>query len=110
MVKLMKVQIGKQILNSKPCLHFGSRAIGMIGKKRKLSYGFYFPNCHSLHTFFMRQAIDIIMVDHNFMIVAFYPSVKPWRFIVCKKASACFEFSTGILSDVSIGEKIKRIV
>lgn len=80
--------------------------MGMMFQKNRFSYGFYFPKCSSLHTFFMRQNIDIIMVDQNKQIVAFYPNVKPWRIFYCKKAKSCYEFSKGILKPVEIGTKV----
>ncbi len=106
MVILMKVQIGNQILEIKACTNFHSRCLGMMGKKKKCAVGFYFPKCKSLHTFFMRQNIDIIMVNQNNQIVAFYPNAKPWHIFYSKKAYACYEFSTGILNTVSIGDSI----
>lgn len=106
MVILMTIQIGSQILKVKACTNFFSRCLGMMGKKKPLSYGFYFPKCKSIHTFFMRQNIDIIMVNQKKQIVAFYQNAKPWRIFYSKKAYACYEFSTGILNEVIIGKSV----
>lgn len=103
---LMEIQIGKQMLRVKPCTTFSSRCIGMMFQKKKFSYGFYFPKCSSLHTFFMRQPIDIIMVDQNEQVVAFYPNVNPWRILYCKKAKSCYEFSKGVIASIEIGVKV----
>ncbi len=106
MVILMTIQIENQILKIKSCKTFSSRCLGMMGKKKIFSYGFYFPKCKSVHTFFMRQNIDIIMVNSKNEIVAFYQNAKPWHIFYSKKAYACYEFSTGILNGVTIGETI----
>lgn len=105
----MKIKLENQIFEIKSCTNLKSRFLGMMGKKKLFSYGLYFSNCSSLHTCFMRQNIDIIMVDKNFTVVAFYSQVKPWHFIHCKKAEACFEFSTGLISSIAIGSKIDFI-
>lgn len=102
----MKIKCNHQTIEVKNCKKFKDRLFGMMGKKRPLSYGLYFPNCSSLHTCFMRQAIDIIMVDKSQKVVAFYPNVKPWHFVRSKKACACYEFSKGVISPVTIGSKI----
>lgn len=81
----------------------------MMGKKKIFSYGFYFPKCKSIHTFFMRQNIDIIMVNHNNQVVAIYKKAKPWHIFYSKKAYACYEFSTGILNEIKIGDSIIRL-
>lgn len=102
----MKIQIGEQNLEMKPCTTFSSRLLGMMFLKSPLPYGFYFPNCSSLHTFFMRQNIDIIMVNENQQIIAYYFNIKPWKIISNRKAKGCYEFSTGILHEVIVGQSI----
>jgi uncharacterized membrane protein (UPF0127 family) len=41
--------------------------------------GLWFRNHSSVHTFFMRFAIDVAFVDKSGRIVALYHSLKPWR-------------------------------
>lgn len=105
-VILMTIQIGNQILKIKACTTFFSRCLGMMGQKKTLSYGLYFPKCKSVHTFFMRQNIDIVMVNSKNEIVAFYQNAKPWHIFYSKKAYACYEFSVGVLNGVTIGDFI----
>lgn len=102
----MQIQIENQTLAIKPCTHFFTRLLGMMFQKKKLTYGLYFPKCKSIHTFFMKQSIDILMVDRNGKVLAYYNNVKPWKIVTCKNAYACYEFSTGILKSVTIGTQI----
>ena len=102
----MTIQINHQTFMIKICKTFISRCIGMMGKKKTSSTGLYFPKCNSLHTFFMKQNIDIIMVNKKAQIVAFYQNVKPWHIVYCKKAVACYEFSTGILTTIMVGDTV----
>lgn len=105
----MKVQIETQILNIKLCQTFFSRFIGMIGKKKKFKYGFYFPNCSSIHTFFMKQPIDVIFVNKNNQVISIHYHVKPWKIVHNKYAFACYEFSVGILKTVKIDTIISTL-
>lgn len=105
----MKIKLEDKIFEIKSCTNLKDRFLGMMGKKKPLPYGFYFPNCSSLHTCFMRQTIDIIMIDSSHTVIAFFSQVKPWRFIHQKKASACFEFSTGMIPSLPVGSKIHFI-
>lgn len=81
----------------------------MMLQKKKLTYGLYFPKCSSLHTFFMRQPIDILMINSHHQIVAYYKNVKPWKIISNQQACACLEFSTGILKNITISSQIKGL-
>ncbi len=41
--------------------------------------GLWFRNHSSVHTFFMRFAIDVAFVDGAGRVIAVYHSLKPWR-------------------------------
>ncbi|HEY8278598.1 MAG TPA: DUF192 domain-containing protein [Bdellovibrionota bacterium] len=41
--------------------------------------GLWFPRNTSVHTFFMRFAIDVAFLDAKGKIIALYPSLRPWR-------------------------------
>ena len=51
----------------KVCNNFKDRLLGLMFKKN-FNYGLCFPRCNSIHTFFMRQNIDVFMADKNNMI------------------------------------------
>lgn len=63
---------------------FLKRLIG-LSFKRKINHIACFPNCNSIHTFFMFQNIDVVMTDKNKKILHIYKSIKPWRIILPKK-------------------------
>ena len=43
---------------------FFKRLFGLMGKEN-INYGMLFPKCNSVHTFFMKENIDIIGLDIN---------------------------------------------
>src|SRR5262245_24678978 len=51
--------------------------------------------CESVHTFFMRFAIDVVFVDRAGQIVKICPHVKPWRIALALGAFATLEFAAG---------------
>ncbi|MFA5859257.1 MAG: DUF192 domain-containing protein [Elusimicrobiota bacterium] len=60
-----------------------SRVKGLIGKK-SLSNDecMFFPNCNSIHTFFMSVDIGLILIDSKFRVVKIVALLKPYRIIL----------------------------
>lgn len=105
----MKININNEILHIKSCNNFKDRFIGMMGKKNIKYDGYFFPNCKSLHTFFMFQNIDVYMIDKNDIIIKVFNDVKPWKIIFGnKKVCGCYEFKTRN-EKFKVGTKIKKL-
>lgn len=71
-------------INVKMCKSFSSRFFGLMFKKN-FDYGLIFPKCNSIHTFFMRENIDVFMTDIDGNILYTYKNLKPNRIILPKK-------------------------
>lgn len=54
-------------------------------KKKIIDYGLMFDKCSSIHTFFMLQPIDVILLDKDNNIIKTYESLKPNRIILPKR-------------------------
>ena len=65
---------------------FKDRLLGLMFKKN-ITYGLYFKNCRSIHTFFMKEPIDVIATDKNDKIIKTYKEVNPWKILVCPKGT-----------------------
>lgn len=72
------------------CETFFRRFMGLMFKKN-IRYGLLFKNCNSIHTFFMKENIDVIFLDKKNNIIKRHYSVKPWNILICKKASSVLE-------------------
>ncbi len=59
---------------------FFKRLYGLMGKKN-INYGMLFPNCNSIHTFFMKENIDIIGLDKNNEVIYKYENLDKNRII-----------------------------
>ena len=71
-------------LNIKIYNTFFKRLIGLMFKK-KITYGICFPKCNSIHTFFMKKNIDVIMTDKDYKILYIFNNLKPNKIILPKK-------------------------
>lgn len=69
------------------CNTFRKRFLGLMGKRKTLDQIYYFPNCNSIHMFFMFQAIDVIMLDKQQKVCYKKEKVQPWHLILPKKGA-----------------------
>lgn len=66
--------------NVKMADNFFTRSIGLLSKKSlSEGEGLIIKPCCSIHTFFMRFAIDVIFVNKKNEVIALYENVSPWR-------------------------------
>lgn len=59
---------------------FGARFMGLMGKTElPFGHGLHIVPCNSIHTFFMRIAIDALFLDRELKVVKVFASLPPWR-------------------------------
>jgi len=63
---------------------FKTKLVGLMFKKN-INYGLLIKNCRSIHTFFMKDNIDVIAVDKNYNIVEKRKNIPPNKIIIFKK-------------------------
>lgn len=73
-------------INIKEAKTFKERLFGLMFKKN-ITTGLLFKKCKSIHTFFMREAIDIICTDNNDNIIAIYKEFKPNKILIAPKGT-----------------------
>lgn len=54
------------------------KLIGLIGKKN-IRDGIYFKTSLGIHTLFMREPIDVLLLDEKSTIVRIKKNVAPWK-------------------------------
>ncbi len=59
---------------------FSKRLTGLIGKTN-INYGMLFPKCNSIHTYFMKENIDIVGLDENNEVIYKYENLDKNRII-----------------------------
>ena len=80
----MKIVYKNKELNIKECKSFYDRFMGFMGK-RNIDYGLLFNRCSSIHTFFMKEKIDVIMLDKDNNIKYIYKSLGKNKIILPKR-------------------------
>jgi uncharacterized membrane protein (UPF0127 family) len=63
----------------------------------------------SIHTWFMRFAIDVVFLDEELRVLRVTKAVKPWRFAGCRGAGAVLELASGEASarGVGVGDRLE---
>ena len=103
----MHLNLNNSIINIKVCKNFKDRLIGLMFKKNIIK-GYLFPNCNSIHTFFMKEKIDVLLLDKDYKILFIYINLSPWKIILPKK-NVCniLELPNNSCKNLKINQKIK---
>lgn len=65
---------------------FFSRFMGLMGRTSLSDdEAIVFPKCDSIHTFFMRIPIDVVMLDRDGKVVGIDEAMKPWRMMLPRR-------------------------
>ena len=80
----MNLLLEEKNIYIKKCNSFKDKLLGLMFKKN-IDYGIILIKCNSIHTFFMKENIDIIMTDKNFNVLYVYNNFKKNRIILPKK-------------------------
>lgn len=86
---------------------FKQRLLGLMFKKN-IDYGLLFRNCNSIHTFFMKENIDVVMTDKNNKVLFIKKNMKKNRIILPKKdVYNTYEFPSNFIKDLKINDQLK---
>jgi len=88
---------------------FVCRSVGLLGRAKLPQgnalwiQGTKFIACNSIHTFFMRFAIDVLFVDRELKVKKVYRNLVPWRMTwPVNSAFSVFELPAGTLQSISV--------
>lgn len=79
----------------------------MLRKRLRENGGLMLLGCGSIHTCFMRFAIDAVFMDMNYKVIYTKERIKPWRLTgFVKRAYITVELPEGTVKrkDISIGD------
>ena len=84
--------------------NFFTRSIGLLLRKSiSVNEALVIKPCCSVHTFFMKFAIDVLFVGTGGKIVALYENVKPWRILpIHFNSKYVIELASGSISSKNI--------
>ena len=87
---------------------FKKKFLGLMGKKN-IKKGLFLPKTRSIHTFFMKETIDIIMINKNNEIIYYEENVPKNRIIIKKKAYHTIELPHNTINKIKNIDNIKKI-
>jgi uncharacterized membrane protein (UPF0127 family) len=72
--------------------NLSSRLLGLaLIDRERAGFGLLIPRCHSVHTFGMRFALDLLFLDEESRVIELRRAVPPCRVIRCPGAMAVLE-------------------
>ena len=87
-----------------------ARLRGLLGRRRLATgEGLLLRPSPSIHTWFMRFAIDVVFLDPELRVLRVAHAVKPWRFAGCRGARAVLELASGEATarGVVVGDRLE---
>jgi uncharacterized membrane protein (UPF0127 family) len=83
----------------------GERVRGLLGRDGlEPGAGLWIAKTGSVHTFFMRFAMDAVFLDKNLRVRKVVPAVKPWRIAWSRGAKSVVELAAGEADRVKLVE------
>src|SRR5207253_3120640 len=75
---------------------FLPRLRGLLGRRGLApGEGLLLRPCSSIHTMFMRFAVDVVFLDRELRVVHVVPNLRPWRLAASKGARSVLELAAG---------------
>ncbi len=87
---------------------FYKRFIGIMFKKKKIDYALWFNKCNSIHTFFCKQDIQVIMTDKKDKIIYVNDCLTNGKIVIKRKSYNVYELPSYYFNDVKIGNYIEK--
>jgi uncharacterized membrane protein (UPF0127 family) len=77
-----------------------ARMVGLLGRTHLgVGDGLLLSPAWSIHTWFMRIAIDVVFIDAEGRVLRVYPELRAWRLVSgTRKARTVLEFGAGTLA------------
>ncbi len=101
----MKIVIENNEIKINNCKSFKDRLFGLMFKKN-INTGLLFEKCNFIHTIFMKEAIDVIGIDENNIVVGYKKSLNPYKFYRIKRAKKIIELPGNSIKNDILNTKI----
>ena len=101
----MKIIINNKTFNLEIANTFFKKFLGLMGKKN-IKTGYFFPKTKSIHTFFMKEPIDIIMINKDNKVVYYQKNVPKNKIIIKKKAYHTIELPNNSIDNININDEL----
>lgn len=104
----MSIIIDNNVINIEIFNNYFSKLIGLMFRKKPIKDGYLFVRCNSIHTFFMKQNIDVCITDKNNKIIYLKENMKKNQIIPPEKNGYyTYELPLNTVKHLKINEYIK---
>jgi Uncharacterized ACR, COG1430. len=103
----MKFASNKVSLNLVVYDTFFNKLKGLMFRKKPIKDAYLLKNCNNIHTFFMKQNIDVLITDKDYKVLLKKENVKKNKTVICKKGKHTFELPINTVKNIKLGETIK---
>ena len=104
----MKIVINNKSFKINKANTFFKRLTGLMFKKN-IKEGLFIPKCNNIHTFFMKDNIDVIMLDKNKKIVLIKKNLEKNKIIYKKEAYHTIELPKNSIENLNLNETLTII-
>ena len=101
----MKIIINNKVFIVEKADTFFKRLVGLMFKKN-IKKGLFIPKCNNIHTFFMKENIDVIMLDKNNKVILIEKNLKKNKIILKKEAYHTIELPYTSINKLKLGETL----
>ncbi len=105
----MKLKLNNTTINIVVAKTFYTRLLGLMGQKN-IDYGMLFPKCNAIHTYFMKEEIDVIGLNKENQVIYIYrevPKNKIIRISEDAKNTSILELPKNASQKLYIGSVLK---
>ncbi len=105
----MKLKLNNKIIDIKVANDFKTRLLGLMGQK-DISYGILFPKCNAIHTFFMKEEIDVVGLNEDNQVIYIYREVPKNKVIKVSedaKKTSILELPKNTSKKIYVGSILK---
>ena len=100
----MEIVVNQKKIKLEIANTFFKRLKGFMFKKN-INYCIQFKT-NSIHTFFMKEKIDVIMTDKNNIVLYIFKNLNKNKIIIKKNTYFTYEFPNNFIENLNIGDKL----
>lgn len=106
---LINVRTGETLAERiEPALDSRTRGKGLLGRSHlPAGSGMILAPCSSVHTFFMKFAIDVVFVKADGRVAKIYRKLGAWRLAGALGALAAVELPAGAAARTEVGDQLR---
>lgn len=102
----MYIKLDNKKIIIKEAKSFKDNFLGLMGKTN-FNYGIIF-RCNGIHTFFMKEKIDVLLLDRNYKVLYVIEALGKNRIVLPKRhVYYTIELPVNSIKKIRIGEKVQ---